>query len=49
MSGGQACSWTGTWAAQNGPDLMLTQTGSQVTGSFGYHGHLDRHVEHRLQ
>jgi hypothetical protein len=32
------CDWTGTWATQNDPDLVLTQTDSQVTGSFGYHG-----------
>jgi hypothetical protein len=37
-SSGASCSWTGTWATQNDPDLVLTQTDSQVTGSFGYHG-----------
>ena len=38
--GGQpsTCSWAGTWRTPSEPDLVLTQSGNQVTGTFGFHG-----------
>lgn len=37
MTGGGTtiCSWTGTWRSASNPDLVLTQSGAQVTGTFG--------------
>jgi hypothetical protein len=37
-AGATTCNWAGTWRSRNDPDLVLTQTGSQVSGTFGFRG-----------
>jgi hypothetical protein len=35
----QGCpDWTGTWRSRAEPDLVLTQSGATLTGTFGYYG-----------
>jgi hypothetical protein len=36
--GGASCNLTGSWQTQGHPDMVLMQSGSQVTGTFGFWG-----------